>query len=139
MGQTFSIQKINFEDVQFAYKNKNNFLLINTMLENKQDCLINNTIIASSEEQIINTYLTMNRNIKIIVYGINTNDDSIHTKYNQLLKLGFKNIFIYLGGMFEWLMLQDIYGYDEFPTTKKELDFLKYKPCSKLNTRLIEN
>ena len=29
--------------------------------------------------------------------------------------------------MFEWLLLQDIYGDDEFPTTTKELDILKYK------------
>jgi len=139
MGQNNSTQKINFEDVQIAYKNKNNFLLINTMLENKQDCLIVNTIIASTEEQIINTYLNNNTKIKIIIYGTNTNDDAVYGKYNQLTKLGFKNVYIYLGGMFEWLMLQDIYGYDEFPTTKKELDFLKYKPCSKLNIRLIEN
>jgi hypothetical protein len=44
-----------------------------------------------------------------------------------------------MGGLFEWLMLQDIYGYDEFPTTKKELDFLKYKAPSRLNISLIEN
>jgi len=30
--------------------------------------------------------------------------------------------------LFEWLLLQDIYGYDEFPTTIKVLDILKYKP-----------
>ena len=29
--------------------------------------------------------------------------------------------------MFEWLLLQDIYGYDNFPTTIKELDILKYR------------
>ena len=34
----------------------------------------------------------------------------------------------YPGGVFEWLLLQDIYGNDNFPTTKKELDILKYKP-----------
>ena len=40
------------------------------------------------------------------------------------------NVFIYSGGMFEWLCLQDIYGNELFPTTKKELDILKYKPIS---------
>jgi hypothetical protein len=35
---------------------------------------------------------------------------------------------MYLGGMFEWMLLQDIYGRDEFPTTSKVLDILKYKP-----------
>ena len=39
--------------------------------------------------------------------------------------------------MFEWLMLQDIYGDNEFPTTKKELDFLKYKPVKVMNVHLI--
>jgi len=54
----------------------------------------------------------------------------VYKKYDQLVKLGFSNVFIYLGGLFEWLMLQDIYGYDEFPTTKKELDILKYKAAN---------
>ena len=42
--------------------------------------------------------------------------------------IGFKNVFIYNGGLFEWLLLQDIYGEDNFPTTKHILDILKYKP-----------
>ena len=51
------------------------------------------------------------------------------TKYTQLVNLGFVNVYIYPGGLFEWLCLQDIYGDDEFPTTNKELDILKYKPA----------
>jgi hypothetical protein len=42
--------------------------------------------------------------------------------------LGFENVYIYRGGMFEWLLLQDIYGFDEFQTTSKITDLLKYKP-----------
>ena len=42
--------------------------------------------------------------------------------------LGFQNVYLYMGGMFEWLLLQDIYGIDEFPTTNKFLDILYYKP-----------
>jgi len=49
------------------------------------------------------------------------------------------NIYIYPGGIFEWLCLQDIYGDELFPTTKKELDILKYKPRSKLNNLYITN
>ena len=41
--------------------------------------------------------------------------------------------------MFEWLCLQDIYSSDLFPTTKKELDILKYKPISKFNTFYLTN
>jgi hypothetical protein len=35
-------------------------------------------------------------------------------------------------------MLQDIYGEKEFPTTKKELDILKYKPNKILNIHRLE-
>ena len=65
--------------------------------------------------------------ITIIVYGKNNSDPSSEKKAKQLVSLGFTNVFIYIGGMFEWLLLQDIYGNIEFPTTKKQLDILKYK------------
>ena len=42
--------------------------------------------------------------------------------------------------MFEWMLLQDIYGTDDFPTTINELDILKFKPVSIINNpRLILN
>ena len=41
--------------------------------------------------------------------------------------------------MFEWLMLQDIYGSDAFPTNKKQSDILKFKPTPILNISLLEN
>ena len=49
------------------------------------------------------------------------------------------NVYVYPGGLFEWLLLQDIYGEDNFPTTLKELDILKYKPLSVFNTKCIKN
>ena len=70
---------------------------------------------------------------------MNANDNSTLTKYEQLVKLGFYNVFVYPGGMFEWLLLQDVYGDELFATTKKELDILKYKPQSGANMHLIEN
>jgi hypothetical protein len=139
MGGVQSMRKISFEDMQQVCRKTELYLIINTLPELSQDCLIINTITALQEEQVINTYLTKNRGIHIIVYGMNTNDDSIYKKYTQLNKLGFQHVYLYVGGLFEWLMLQDIYGYNEFPTTKKELDFLKFKPASKLNMFLIEN
>jgi hypothetical protein len=39
--------------------------------------------------------------------------------------------------LFEWLLLQDIYGVDEFPTTIKENDILKYKSSSLLSSNLL--
>ena len=35
-------------------------------------------------------------------------------------------------------MLQDIYGNSEFPTTKKELDILRFKPPKFLNIQMLE-
>jgi len=48
-------------------------------------------------------------------------------------------VYIYSGGLFEWLLLQDIYGSDLFPTTNDKVDFLKYKGRKKLNINLLEN
>jgi hypothetical protein len=138
MGNNQSnIQKINFEDIQTVCKNPEIYLLINTLSEDDQNCLIKNSTIAQQEEVIINRYLKSNKNIQIIIYGRNYNDELVFKKYQQLKGLGFLNIFIYLGGLFEWLILQDIYGFDEFPTTIKQLDFLKYKPYPKLNIGLL--
>lgn len=139
MGNSQSIQKVNFEDIQYSIKNNENHILINTLNENEQDCLILNTMKASQEESTINQLIKNgNKNIKIIIYGKNSNDERIYKKYNQLISLGFYNVFLYVGGMFEWLLLQDVYGNSEFPTTKKELDILKYKPNKVLNISLLE-
>lgn len=139
MGNKNSIHKCNFEDIQnnlIHFKNKKS-ILINTLKQNEQDCLIPFTIDPLSEEQLINNLLTNNSSIHIFIYGKNTNDETIYTKYNQLSTLGFTNIFIYTGGLFEWLCLQDIYSDDLFPTTKKELDILKFKPFSHFNKQLL--
>lgn len=139
MGNTQSMQKINFEDVQFVLKNADNYLLINTLAENEQNCLIPNTTAIEKEIDIINRCIQKrNKQVKIIIYGKNCNDEKIYQKYNQLVGLGFYNVYIYTGGLFEWLMLQDIYGNAEFPTTEKEIDILKYKPIKLLNIHLLE-
>ena len=131
MGNSQSIQKINFEDVQYVLKNSESHLLINTLPDTEQTCLLPNTVHASQEEIIINKYLKNGlKNIKIIIYGRNCNDEKIYTKCSQLTSLGFYNVYIYTGGLFEWLLLQDIFGEEEFPTTSKENDILKYKPTS---------
>ena len=148
MGSSHSKNKINYEDMQhackFSYKNKTDensykYIIINTMDKNLQSCLIQNTIPIQEEEEIINGILKnkYSNDITMIVYGTNSNDESICSKYDQLVKLGIKNVFIYTGGMFEWLLLQDIYGRDLFPTTSRELDILKYKSRKQLNVLYI--
>jgi hypothetical protein len=139
MGNTQSVQKINYEDVQFVLKNTELYLLINTLPENEQKCLLPNTTNIDKEIELINKFIQSgNKHVKIIVYGRNCNDELMYKKYNQLIGLGFYNVYIYTGGLFEWLMLQDIYGESEFPTTQKELDILKYKPNKLLNIHLLE-
>jgi len=132
MGVQQSINKINYEDVQYAIKN--DYIIINSLPENEQDMLIIKTINASKEVEIMNSLLKSSLKDKnIIIYGKNSNDDKGLIKYNQLISLGFTNVYLYCGGLFEWTLLQDIYGDEEFPTTKKELDILKFKPCKKFN------
>jgi rhodanese-related sulfurtransferase len=139
MGNKQSSMKISYEDVQYVIKNPDGHLLINTLPNSQQKCLIKNTINTDDEEHIINGfYKTGEKDIKIIIYGRNCNDEKIYKQYNQLTSLGFSNVYIYTGGLFEWLMLQDIFGEMDFPTTEKELDFLKFKPRKVLNIPLLE-
>jgi hypothetical protein len=136
MGNKMSIRKIGFEDIQHVIKHKKrNYILINTLTITEQNCLIPDTIAIKDEEAIINKHL--NKNIHIIIYGKNANDESIFKKYEQLLTLGCSSVFVYTGGLFEWLLLQDIYGKEEFPTTSDELDILKYRSESIFNNRLL--
>jgi len=132
---TSEVKKANYEDITVIISSKG--VIINTLPITEQDCLIAGTMNIQHEERIINQFLSTNCSVKIIIYGKNANDDAIYTKHKQLVDLGFKNVYIYLGGLFEWLLLQDIYGNDEFKTTKKELDILKYKPKSILSNALV--
>jgi hypothetical protein len=95
------------------------FVLINTLPINSQRYIIPQTIPYHMEEKIINDILN-DTNIQlsryyIILYGKNNADDTVDKKYRQLIHLGFTNVFIYYGGLFEWLLLMDIYGEEKFP------------------------
>ena len=139
MGNSQSIQKINYEDIQYIVKNPEGVVLINVLGVSEQDCLIPSTISINKEIELINECIkSHHKNIKIVIYGRNCNDEKMYEKYSQLSSLGFYNIYIYCGGLFEWLLLQDIYGNNNFPTTKKELDILKFKPNKVLNVPLLE-
>ena len=139
MGNQQSIQKLNFEDIQEIIKTPDNYILINTLDKDLQECLIPYTININNEENVINNLLSNDKTKNIIIYGKNVNDSYIYERYEQLIKLGFNNLFVYPGGMFEWLCLQDIYSDELFPTNKKEMDILKYKPGSQLNKYYITN
>ena len=139
MGNNPSIQKVNCEDMQKACKNTNQYIIINTLEPSMQSCLIANTIKIENEEALMNSMIKKSNIPFIIVYGRNCNDEKVYKKYEQLIKLGFRNVYIYVGGMFEWLLLQDIYGNELFPTTSKELDILKYKSAQVFDVKYIQN
>lgn len=125
-----SYKMISFEDMQHVLQNTRKYIIINTLPTNEQSCLIKNTLNYQTEEKTINDLINLYNYTEntFIIYGRNVNDTSIEDKYSQIAGLGFMNVYLYRGGMFEWLLLQDIYGKDEFPTTTYVLDILKYKP-----------
>lgn len=104
----------------------NNYVLITTLNEN--DCFIKKTLNPGEEVEFINNCISRNNQQNIIIYGKNYLDKSVYTQYNKLNSLGFDNVFIYPGGIFEWLLLQDTFGEDMFETNIIEKDILKYRP-----------
>ena len=81
MGNSQSINKINFEDIQFVLKN-DNYILINTLSEHEQSCLLPKTVKAQEEVELLTNILKAGKkDVCIIVYGRNCNDEKIFTKY----------------------------------------------------------
>lgn len=130
MGGATSGCKINFEQMQKCVEDAGNTLIIHTMSVDRQHCLIRGTLTAEKEVYELNKTLGILGAMKpIVIYGENACDSSIVTKYNQLIDLGFSNVMVYPGGMFEWLLLQDIYGSELFLTSGSCGDILDYKGC----------
>jgi len=127
MGAGSSIKYVGFEEIQQNSNAKS--IIINTLPNTDQSCLIYGTVFASEEETVINNLLVTNKKQQVIVYGKNCYDMNVLKKATQLKTLGFENVCVYGGGLFEWLLLQDVYGKTEFKTTSgtKNVDLLKYK------------
>jgi Rhodanese-like domain len=106
---------VNYNKLQELAQNE---ILINTMPFNEQHCLIKGTLNAHDEIQQIQQLQDADAiDMPIIIYGRNCTDTSVDAKYKQLVKMRFFNVSIYRGGMFEWTLLQEIYGTENFPTT----------------------
>ena len=133
--------KIGYEDVLYAIENTTKNILINTLDQSLQHCLIKSTLSVENETAVLNQMIENNKfnQINILVYGLNSVDNSVEQKYKQLIDLGFPNVYIYSGGIFEWLLMQDIYSKENFPTSSYDMDILKYKPRGRLNIPLIDN
>ena len=121
---------IGFEDVKIAIRHTQRYILINTLPSGEQDVLIRSTLPMDREETVINSQINdyNTPDLPVIVYGRNSCDPSSEAKQTQLRALGVVDVYIYPGGLFEWLLLQDTYGAEEFPTTNTgQVDALKYR------------
>lgn len=128
MGASLSYQNIHFEELsEIINHNSSSCVIINTLPLDNQNCLIKHTLNGNIEVETINNLLSQDKTKRIIIYGKNYRDTSIYKKYKQLKSLGFTNVVVYIGGLFEWLCLQDIYGTNNFQTNGTEVDILKYK------------
>ena len=134
------IRKINFEEIKTAIKTPTNYYIINTLTPSFQDCLIKTTISYLAEEKLINDLISSynSSDRRIIIYGMNSQDDSAEKKYKQLVSLGLEHVYLYSGGFFEWILLQDIYGQEQFPTTSKVSDMLKYTGNLRFSNALMQ-
>lgn len=123
-------KKIGFEDLQYVIKYQQDYVIINTLPMTEQECLVKHTLSYSAEEKLLNELIAQYKfkACRLIVYGRNSADESAEKKCKQLIDLGFSDVYLYSGGLFEWLLLQDVYGKDEFPTTSRMLDLLRFKP-----------
>ena len=128
-------EKVGFEDIKKVIVCKSH-LLINTLTSQEQTVLIKGTVNINDEENVINEILSnyMVPDKPVILYGKNCCDNSVETKFEQIQNLGIKEVSIYYGGLFEWLLLSELYGNEEFPLTTDgaKLDIQKFRPESKL-------
>ena len=94
--QPVTYSKIGFEDVKFAIKNPNSYILINTLSLNLQKNIIKGTIPAEKEESVINKIIEDYEmtTMKILIYGRNSTDNTAETKATQMSHLGFSNVFL---------------------------------------------
>jgi len=120
---------IGFDDLLYCIKSPDKYAIIHTMPAS-QSVLISGTLTAAEEEAFVNDYLSKYTETPktIVLYGKNCCDDSPRQKRAQLLSFGISDVYIYVGGLFEWGLLQDIYGATEFPTTANIDDLLAYRP-----------
>jgi hypothetical protein len=132
-----------YKDIQNMV-HKSDFILINTLPKDKQHTLIQSTCAIENEERVINDALNGNNDIIIFIYGAHNCDHTVYKKYDQLQSLGFKNVYVYTGGLFEWCCLQDIYGEEFFKlkVNNAKIDLLELAPsecCSYTFSKRIQN
>lgn len=123
------VHKASFEDVEYAQEGH---AVIISVLPEHETVLIKGTVLPHDEVGRVEKAIA--RKEYIIVYGRNSNDEAVYTKYDQLVKLGGRPL-VYPGGLFEWLLLQDIFG-ERLQTTAHTLDILRYRPAKAIKKYL---
>ena len=128
---SFSDCSIGFDDLLVCIRTPAKYAIIHTMPAT-ESVVIKGSLSAAEEEAFMNEYLSKyaEEQKTIVLYGRNCCDDSTRRKRAQLLSLGISDVYVYSGGMFEWCLLQDLYGAAEFPTTSPVPDILSYRPRS---------
>lgn len=100
-------------------------VLISVFDEDDQNLLIVGTVSCAKEVEAVERAIAAKTSI--LVYGRNWHDERVYAKYAQIKKLGGL-VKVYLGGLFEWILLNEIYGNDRFPLTAKVVDLYQYRP-----------
>lgn len=113
MGISVSLEKVSSLDIKYIQQERmNEFYIITTLKQTSLHAipLIAGTLEPNDEERIINDLIKNKEFDKgIVIYGANSCDVKVIEKYKQILKLGFTNVFVYIGGLFEWLLLVEAY------------------------------
>ena len=130
--RTPEVERITYEEMQCATRESNGFI-VSTLPLGEQSCLVLRTLSPAEEERRLNECLKKGEASRpVVVYGRNAADRSPEKKCVQLAGLGFTSVRLYAGGMFEWALLQDIYGTEMFPTTSVCNDPLRFKRAPQL-------
>ena len=114
-------------------------ILLNTLPSNQQQYLIRGTIACEREETYMNELIkggaTSLDKYTVILYGKHGTDETPVGKRTQLMNLGFTRVYVYAGGLFEWALLQEVYGVEHFPTQgTPPRDLLHYAAPQRLSS-----
>ena len=131
-----SLERVTYEEVHAALRDSR-VCIVSTLPAHDQSCLIARTLAPQEEERRLNAHLKRGEaRCPIVVYGRNAADGAPDKKCRQLQNLGFTSVRLYAGGLFEWVLLQDIYGAELFPTTSVCADPLLFKSAPTPRLRL---
>jgi hypothetical protein len=111
MGINISVEKVSACDIKYIQeKHINDYIIITTIDNTTNIPLIKGTISPHEEETVINKMIGNKKHTRgIIIYGKNNQDASVIKKYKQLIQFNIGEVYIYIGGLFEWLLLHKTY------------------------------